>query len=295
MRPRPQSRENLFAERDLIAEKLRRQLRERRYLRVVVAVVSDRHPLPQLLSHQIGVCLGEIADHEERGAHPQLGQRRENARRVLRRGAVVEGQRDGLLSPRRPAGAEPQRDQLVREGAADDQLLAGRATDRELRVARPPAGHAHDAAEEWLAPVVTVGDGDPLAAPQPHPHRRGPTVDEEAAGNRRRAQHLSIHVEDITRARVQPEPCRCPGQRRPLGHVHRPTHDCHSQRRALAFPEKQPGKQRPDNHGDEHNRTHNAHSPQHHAPFTFVIRRTTLPEPAPPITRSYVSVAAMSP
>src|SRR5438874_1929744 len=64
---------------------------------------------------------------------------------------------------------------------------------------------------------------------------------------------------------------------------------------SLALPEKQPGKQRPDNHGDEHNRTHNAHSPQHHAPFTFVIRRTTLPEPAPPITRSYVSVAAISP
>jgi len=44
VRPRPQSRENLFAERDLISEELRRQLREGRYLRMVVAVVSDRHP-----------------------------------------------------------------------------------------------------------------------------------------------------------------------------------------------------------------------------------------------------------
>jgi len=156
--------QNLFAERDLIAEKLRRQLRERWYLRMVVAVVSDRHPQPQLLPHQVGVCLREIADHEEGRANPQLGQRRENARRVLRRGAVVEGQGNGPLHPRRPARAEPHRDQLVREGAADDHLLARRAAEGELRVARRAAGHADDAADERLPPVVTVDDGDPVAA-----------------------------------------------------------------------------------------------------------------------------------
>jgi hypothetical protein len=42
----------------------------------------------------------------------------------------------------------------MREGAAADHLLARRATDGELRVARHPAGHAHDAAEERLPPVV---------------------------------------------------------------------------------------------------------------------------------------------
>ena len=43
-RRRPQSGENLSAEHDLITEKLRRELRERRHFRMVVAVVSDRHP-----------------------------------------------------------------------------------------------------------------------------------------------------------------------------------------------------------------------------------------------------------
>jgi hypothetical protein len=90
----------------------------------------------------------------------------------------------------------------VREGAVDDYLLAGCAADGELRVVRHPTGDAHAAADERLAPVVTVDDGDPVAAAQPRLCRRGSTVDEEAPGDRARAQHLSVHVEDVTGARL---------------------------------------------------------------------------------------------
>jgi hypothetical protein len=90
----------------------------------------------------------------------------------------------------------------VREGAVDDYLLAGCAADGELRVVRHPTGDAHAAADERLPPVVTVDDGDPVAAAQPRLCRRGSTVDEEAPGDRARAQHLSVHVEDVTGARL---------------------------------------------------------------------------------------------
>jgi hypothetical protein len=90
----------------------------------------------------------------------------------------------------------------VREGAADDHLLARCAADGELRVIRHPTADAHDAADERLAPVVTADDGDPVAAAQPRLCRSGSTVDEEAPGDRARAQHLPVHVEDVTSARV---------------------------------------------------------------------------------------------
>jgi len=42
---------------------------------------------------------------------------------------------------------------------------------------------------------VTVDDGDPVAALQPRPPRRGLTVDEESAGNDALPQHLPVHIE----------------------------------------------------------------------------------------------------
>jgi hypothetical protein len=90
----------------------------------------------------------------------------------------------------------------VREGAVDDYLLAGCAADGELRVVRHPTSDAHAAADERLPPVVTVDDGEPVAAAQPRLCRRGSPVDAEAAGDRARAQHLPVHVKDVTRARV---------------------------------------------------------------------------------------------
>jgi hypothetical protein len=90
----------------------------------------------------------------------------------------------------------------VREGAADDHLLTRRAADGELRVARHPARHAHAAADEWLALVMPVDDGDPVAAPQQRPVRRWSTVEAKAARDRRRAQQLPVHVDHVTRVRV---------------------------------------------------------------------------------------------
>ena len=117
----------------------------------------------------------------------------------------------------------------MRQCAADDHLLARRATDSELRVARRAAGHVDDAADERLPPVVTVDDGDPVSPSQPHTFRRGSTVDKELAWYRSRAQQLPVHVEEIARARVQPEPRSSLGQRRPLDHMRRPACDRHGQ------------------------------------------------------------------
>jgi hypothetical protein len=69
--------------------------------------------------------------------------------------------------------------------------------------------------------------------------------------------------------------------------MHRPTRDRYSQRGTPASPDKLAGKQRPDDCGDDHDRTRNAHSPrQHHAPATFAIEKTTLPKRASPITEA---------
>src|SRR5439155_12929731 len=89
----------LRAERDLVVAQTRRQLVERRHLRVVVAVVADRHPGAQLSPDQLGVLVGEVTDAEEGSAHVQPLERCEDAPRVLARGAVVEGKRDRPLYP----------------------------------------------------------------------------------------------------------------------------------------------------------------------------------------------------
>src|SRR5206468_3220719 len=80
-----------------------------RDVRLVLPGVTVRHPHALLLPHWIGVCLGEIGDVADGRGHPQRGQGREYARRVLRRGAVVEGPRDGPLQRRRRARAERHR------------------------------------------------------------------------------------------------------------------------------------------------------------------------------------------
>ena len=57
----------LRAERDLVGAQPGRQPVEGRHLRVVVAVVSDGHPGPQLPPDEVGILVGEIADREESG------------------------------------------------------------------------------------------------------------------------------------------------------------------------------------------------------------------------------------
>src|SRR5712691_4017911 len=69
--------------------------------------------------------------------------------------------------------------------------------------------------------------------------------------------------------------------------MRRLTRDRYSQRGTPPSPDKLAGKQRPDDRGDDHDRTRNAHSPQqHHAPSTFAIEKTTLPTRASPITEA---------
>src|SRR5262249_35719742 len=101
------------AERDLVRDQPAGELAEGRYLRVVVAVVADGHPRAQLPADDRRVELGEGADDEERRARVQAPQRSEDARRVPRRGAVVEGQRDRARRARTAARTERLRDEFA--------------------------------------------------------------------------------------------------------------------------------------------------------------------------------------
>ena len=81
----------------------------------------------------------------------QPPERRDDARRVLGRGAVVERERNRALDQSGPSvGRESRGDQLVRDRAADDDLRARRSREEELRVRRHSARHP---LVEWLLAI----------------------------------------------------------------------------------------------------------------------------------------------
>ena len=105
-----------------------------------------------------------------------------------------------------PLWAEVRGDELVRQRAAHDHLLAGSPTDGELGVARCSARHWNDAPDERLSPIVTVDEADAITDPQQRGRRGRMAVDEELAWHCTASQHLSVHVEQVAGVRVQAEP-----------------------------------------------------------------------------------------
>jgi hypothetical protein len=177
-------------------------------------VVSDRHSRSQLAPYQGAVAVGEVADREEGGVNVQPLEGAEDAGGVLRRGAVVEGERDRAHDARRAAvREEPRRDEPVRDGAADDDLSAGGAGEEELRVRREPLRHRHHFPGERLTPVATGDERDPVAVAQPGPGGSEMSVQQERARNGASPEHLPPDVEQVARARLQPELRRRPPER----------------------------------------------------------------------------------
>src|SRR2546428_554672 len=138
--------------------------------------------------------------------------------------------------------------------------------------------------------ATPAGTGRVLPPRDSPPRRKVPPPAARSTALRSAARNLA------TGPPLYAEPCRGPGQRRPVDHMHRPARDRHSQRGTPTSPDKLAGKQRHSDRGDDHDRTRNAHSPQqHHAPSTFAIEKTTLPTRASPLTKVYVSLARISP
>ena len=221
----------MIGEIDLVSYQRERQLVERWHLRMVVAVVSDRHPHPRLAPNEVRVRRCEIPDHEERRVDVQPLELAEDARGVLGRGAVVEGQRNRSLRPRGTRRPEPRRDQLVRDRPSHDHPLARHPVDKELRIAGHTVRLGYDGSHSRLGPVTSGHGDDPVAASRFRLPRGRLPVHEDAPGKRSDSQHPPIDVEEITGTRTQPKP-RCDRlQRRALRNLDWAAGDRHSRHR----------------------------------------------------------------
>jgi hypothetical protein len=131
-----------------------------------------------------------------------------------------------------------------------------------------------DATDDGFSLVLTVDDADPVTASQPRAAPRGTPVDKKLARDRPGAQHLPVHIEQITAARVQAKPRGSFRRGRPVGDVLDAARDGHRQRRTASL-EESPRKQRPRDGDADDDQTHNPDSPQRdHAHRAFAADRT---------------------
>ncbi len=105
----------------------------------------------------------------------------------------------------------------MRDRAAGDQLLAGAAGERELRIGGHPIWQRQRLRVERLrverfGAVAAGGDGDPVAGAQAVRGGGGPAVEQEPAGERAGAEGHSVDVEQVAGVRAERQR-RAGGQR----------------------------------------------------------------------------------